>query len=100
MEHAFRLFNAIKHDQKVMINPPNMTHNNFALDTDFVLPLKKFVRSLDDQDKSIKEENMALSTKDSKLWVAPQHQTNAFGFNTKGTLLPDLSKLIVFKRMI
>lgn len=43
VSHSEKLFKVIKHEDKVLIKPPHMTHNDFRIESDFIFPLKKFV---------------------------------------------------------
>lgn len=104
VEHSFKLFQAIKHENKVMLNPPNMTHNIFNLDTDFVLPLKKFTRTIDEQERQFKEDKLSSSIKllklggqDSQIGDLPQLKPGIFGTMDKEKLLPLLDRLKIFK---
>ena len=105
VEHAFKLFEAIKHDSKVMINPPNMTHNVFNLDMDFVFPLKRFVRTIDEQDRQLKEEKMGVKDHKfeifgSKIGEIPNLKPNTLSMVNKDKEMPVLDKLKTFKKRI
>ena len=49
VHHSFKLFESIKHEDKVLVNPPLMTHNNFDIYVDFIEPLIKFVSKINYQ---------------------------------------------------
>ena len=108
MEHAFKLFDAIKHDNKVMINPPNMTHNIFNIDVDFVFPLKRFVRTIDEQDNLDKNEKFDTKDKEknnnnrieTEIGEIPHLKPTAFEYFNRNKQLPHIIKLNSFKKRL
>lgn len=53
--HSQHLFALCKNKLKILKTPERMTHNNFNLNTDLLIPLKKFV-------KNIKQDNLKKET--------------------------------------
>ena len=49
VHHSYKLFESVKHEDKVLVNPVLMTHNNFDIYCDFVEPLIKFVSKINYQ---------------------------------------------------
>ena len=82
VEHSYKLFEAVKNDNKVIVNPPNMTHNDFNLDTDLLVPLKKFVKNIDEHDEDTNK------------------KSHMFGSTAQTKISLDLDKLQLFKRFI